>query len=115
MKYGKNARIKWAAGVGSVMLLVVPGLALAQQLQNTPTVPSKSLPSQAQAAPGNELISGVILKVEKLVGSQTLGAGTSALARIRLTINANTVWRDWVRDQAQVRDEGPPAKDADRG
>jgi hypothetical protein len=75
--------------------------------------------------PPRERASGVILKVEKL-NREGAVADTSAEkgktddgkerpVTLRLTINTDAVWRDWVRDQTKVKDTGPPRKDAEAG
>ena len=64
----------------------------------------------------------MILKVEKIAkegadskAGKAAGEGKKGPVLLRLSINTNAVWRDWARDQAQVRDEGSPKKDAAKG
>lgn len=97
MRHHFGARIKTATVVAPALLLIAPAL----RGQEAPT-PAKDAP------PKKEIVSGVILKAEKVADAQ-------AAPRLRLTINTNAVWRDWARDQAKARDEGSPKADAAEG
>lgn len=108
MRHACVARIKSAAAVGSTLFLLGPGLGLAQE--------SKPPPAPADKRPADkEIASGVILKVEKLPKADAKDEGKSAAPLMRLSINSNAVWRDWARDQARLRDEKSPRKDAAEG
>jgi len=110
------AKIKWVVAVASALLVSASGLSLAQQKKDAPAPAKKDL-SQS------EKVSGVILKVEtvekatkadrKSVKSKAEGKNGPVL--LRLSINTNAVWRDWARDQAQAKDDGPPKKEAAKG
>ena len=109
------ARIKTVAAVASVLLVGASGLGLAQQKKDA-SAATKGDSSRA------EKVEGVILKVEKVAKGEAAGSKTGKQAEgkkgpvlLRLSINTNAVWRDWARDQAQVRDEGSPKKDAAKG
>jgi hypothetical protein len=104
------SRFKTVVAVASVLIVGTSGLGQQQQDAST-----KGNSSRA------EKVAGVILKVEKIAKG---GASDSKAAKdeankgtvlLRLSINTNVVWRDWVRDQAQVRDEGSPKQDAAKG
>jgi len=83
--------------------------------------------SSVEKDPPRERASGVILKVEKLNSERAATDSAPATektktendkarpVRLRLTINTDVVWRDWVRDQTKVKDTGPPRKDAEVG
>jgi hypothetical protein len=87
--------------------------------------------SAVEKDPPRERVSGVILKVEKIPADRATTDsapaaekgntntktenGKSRPVTLRLTINTDAVWRDWVRDQAKVKDTGPPRKDAEAG
>jgi hypothetical protein len=109
------ARIKMVATVASVLLLGTSGLGLARQVKDAPAT-AKGESARA------EKVTGVILKVERvakeganLKAGKAKSEGKQDPVLIRLSINTNAVWRDWARDQAQVRDEGSPKKDAAKG
>jgi hypothetical protein len=109
MRHDFVARIKTLMVVSSALLVVGSGLVLAQQGKDAPAASKKGSPKE-------EIISGVILKVEKVPRVDAKGEGKkSDAALLRLSINSNAVWRDWARDQAQIRDEGSPKKDAAKG
>jgi hypothetical protein len=105
------SRIKTVVAVASVLIVGASGLGLGQQKQDAP----KGDSSRA------EKVAGVILKVEKIAkggasdSKATKDEANKGTVLFRLSINTNVVWRDWVRDQAQARDEGPPSKDAAKG
>jgi hypothetical protein len=108
------SRFKTAAVVASILIAGTSGLGPGQQQKAAPAA-SKADASRA------ERVEGVILKVEKVAkGGVEAKAGKegeskSGTVLLRLSINTNVIWNDWVRDQAQVRDEGPPSKDAAKG
>lgn len=104
MRHHFGARIKTATAVAPALLLLAPAL----RGQDAP-------PATKADPPKKEIVSGVILKMEKLPGPDGAAAKAAEPRRIRLTINTNVVWRDWARDQAKARDEGSPKADADRG
>jgi len=115
MTFACVARIKIVVAVAAVLLVGTSGLGLAQQKKDAPTA-AKGDPSSA------EKVAGVILKVEKVAKAGAPaskpakeGEGKKDFIVLRLSINTNAVWRDWARDQAQVRDEGSPKKDAAKG
>ncbi|MDG3006169.1 hypothetical protein [Paludisphaera mucosa] len=96
----------------SLLIAAPPSVGLAQQAKDDPAA-AKGKASKP------EIISGVIVKAEK-VAKEQLPQSKSDKAKadpvlFRLSVNTNAVWRDWVRDQAQVRDEGPAKKDAEKG
>jgi len=102
------ARIKMVVA-SSVLFAGASGLGLGQQEKAAPT-------SAKGDSPKAERVEGVILKVEKVAKpGQAKGETRPAPALLRLSINTNAVWRDWVRDQAQARDDGPAKKDAAKG
>jgi len=100
------ARNKMVAAVASILLVGALDPALGRQGKDA----SKATKREASRA---ERVSGVIVKAEKVAKSK--GKGKSDPIILRLSINTNAVWRDWARDQAQVRDEGSPKKDAAKG
>ncbi|AMV38796.1 hypothetical protein [Planctomyces sp. SH-PL62] len=106
MRHACVARLKSAAAVGSTLFLLGPDLGPAQE--------SKPAPADKRPA-GKEIASGVILKVEKLAKADAKDQEKSAAPRMRLSINSNAVWRDWARDQARLRDEKSPRRDAAEG
>jgi len=85
--------------------------------------------SAVEKDPPRERASGVIIKVEKIAADRATTDSASSAEKdkaktengksrpvaLRLTINTDAVWRDWVRDQAKVKDPGPPRKDAEAG
>ena len=95
----------------------------AQKADTRPDSRKSATASPAKAADKDERASGVILKVEKVTKGATEGstiareaeAGRMKPGTYRLTINTNAVWRDWARDQAMVKDNGPARKDAAKG
>ncbi|OJW12331.1 MAG: hypothetical protein BGO49_20970 [Planctomycetales bacterium 71-10] len=104
MRHHFGARIKTATAVAPALLLFAPALR------------GQDAPLAAKAdPPRKEIVSGVIVKMEKVARPDGAGAKAPEPRRIRLTINTNVVWRDWARDQAKARDEGSPKADADRG
>jgi hypothetical protein len=109
------ARMKMTVAIASALLLAASASGLAQQKKGAPA-PTKGDSSKA------EKVAGVILKVEKVArggadskAGKAEADGKKAPVLLRLSINTNAVWRDWARDQAQVRDEGSPKKDAAKG
>lgn len=100
------ARMNRVLAVASILLVGALGSALGQQGKET----SKATKREGARA---ERVSGVIVKAEKV--SKAKGDGNSNAVLMRLSINTNAIWRDWARDQAQVRDEGSPKKDAAKG
>jgi len=116
MRFDFLARIKPVMAVAAVLLVGGPGLGREQ--------PKTAAPATAKEEPARgEQVAGVILKVEKVAkegGADTRagkadGEGKPNPVLLRLSINTNAVWRDWARDQAQVRDEGSPKQDAAKG
>jgi len=112
MSLGLFARIKMVATVATVVLVGASGVGLGQQKKDA-AAPAKGEPSRA------ERVSGVILKVEKVAKEGAAGSKAgkekAESALLRLSVNTNDVWRDWARDQASVRDQGTPKKDAAKG
>jgi len=109
------AWIRTVVAVASTLLVVASAPGLAQQKKDAPAA-SKGDSSRA------EKVSGVILKAEKVAResadsktAKVKGESQENPVLLRLSINTNAVWRDWARDQAQVRDEGSPKKDAAKG
>src|SRR5258708_1631366 len=100
MRHDFVARIKTVMVLGSTLLLVGAGLGLAQQGRDASTSSKKGSPKSEK-----EIVSGVILKVEKASKEAKVEGKKSTVGPMRLSINSNAVWRDWARDQAQVRDE----------
>src|SRR5206468_2150552 len=98
------ARVRTVTAVGSALLVVGSGLGLAQQGKDAPVQSGKGSLKKG-------IISGVILKAERVPGADAKGPGRSSAPLIRISINSNAVWRDWARDQAQVRDESTPKQD----
>jgi hypothetical protein len=110
------------AAVAFVAAAAVVNTSPAQQTGGRPADASRAATPSAKDAPRGERASGVILKVEPLTkdgGAAGKRREGSAEGRnrpaFRLTINTNTVWRDWARDQARFVDKGPASKDAARG
>jgi hypothetical protein len=110
------SRIKTVAAVASMIIMGASGLGLGQQQKGDTPAPAKGDSSRS------EKVAGVILKVDKISRGEAAGSkvgkdgeGKKGPVLLRLSINTNAVWRDWARDQAQVRDEGSPKKDAAKG
>ena len=112
MRYDFFTRIKTATAVAPALLAAGAAFSTAARGQEAPAPAGKAEP---KAAPKTEIVSGVILKAEKLPGADAGGRAQAGPPRIRLTINPNAVWRDWARDQARVRDAGSPKADAEKG
>ena len=104
-------RIKSATLLGAALLAGGPGFAAAQEAK---VAPPPARPGAAKDAKA-EMISGVIVKAEKVPAADAKAAEGAPMRLVRLTINPNAVWRDWARDQAKARDEGSPRKDAAKG
>lgn len=89
--------------------------------QSKPATPPGTEPPKGEGDP--QKAAGVILKVEKVTRGATPGstiqkekeAGREEPISHRLTINTSAVWRDWARDQGQLRDTGPAKRDAAKG
>jgi hypothetical protein len=119
-----SARAGAAAALTSAFVLAVTGPGLAPQAVAPAGQDRTGAPAEARKATNaGERASGVVVKVERFPGVAPNGPapgrqaqpGRPSPATVRLTINTNAVWSDWVRDQSQITDKGPPAKDAAKG
>jgi hypothetical protein len=109
MSLGILGRGKTVVAMASALLVVTSGLGLARQKE-------VQAPSEKARASSTEKIAGVILKaVPVSKKGKEKADGKKGAVPLRLSINTNAVWRDWVRDQSQTRDEGPAKKDAAKG
>ncbi len=102
-------RISRAAGVASMAVAACVAVSLDAVAQKAKTRKGPGSSSPSKASSPKERASGVILKVEAVKG------GDAGKETHRLTINTDAVWRDWARDQSQVKDPGSPKKDATKG
>ena len=108
---------------------LLPASAQDQTQEKGAAAKTAAVKSAVEKDPPRERASGVILKVEKIPPDRATTDSGSAAEKgntktenaksrpvtLRLTINTDAVWRDWVRDQAKVKDTGPPRKDAEAG
>ncbi len=110
MRFGRSS-IGAAASLTMTGVLVLTQPAIAQTSSKT----SKSSEGSKKTI-AKDRASGVILKVETLKSDATSSKKSKASpATHRLTINTDAVWRDWARDQSQVKDTNSPRKDAAKG
>jgi hypothetical protein len=111
---------RWTGFSLAAALMVAAGAFAQEKDQERKKSRSPEPRSPTAVASDNERASGVIVKVESIRKDAKSRPNDAAGKKDqspthRLTINTAAVWRDWVRDQAQVSTGASPREQAKRG
>jgi len=111
---------RWTGFSLAAALMVAAGAFAQDKAQEPKKSRSPEPRSPTAVASDNERASGVIVKVESIRKDaksrpDDVAGRKDQSPTHRLTINTAAVWRDWVRDQAQVSTGASPREQARRG